>query len=130
MRGMAAPSAPPRSTPPLGRDELREEHDRLARRVATRRSIDDVRRGAYASFLAVVTGGLAVKFAWDRWGFGPHRAPLHFKLPLLFLGALAAAVACGAYAAACLVRARRVMREEDRDFARLQELRAQLGIET
>ncbi|HVP66598.1 MAG TPA: hypothetical protein VMT17_04990 [Anaeromyxobacteraceae bacterium] len=110
-------------------ERLREEHDRLARAVATRTSIDDVRRGAYASFLCVVSAGLAAKFAWDRWGWGPHRAPIRFRIPLLFFSALVLALASGAVAAWAFRRARRLMRAEDRDFARLRELRGRLGIE-
>ncbi len=125
---MPAPS-PPGSSTPSERPDLREEHDRLALRVATRASIDEVRKGAYASFLAVVIGGLTVKFAWDRWGWGPHRAPVQMRFPLLFSGALVVALACCAVAAVCFARARRAMRVEDRDFARLQQVRAQLGIE-
>lgn len=108
---------------------LREEHDRLARQVETRNSIDDIRKGCYASFLATVSGGLSVKFAWDRWGFGPHRSPLVHKFPLLFALALAIAFSGALVAALAFSRARRLMRAEDRDFARLQQIRERLGIE-
>jgi len=116
----------------LGPDEasrLREEHDRLARAVATRSSIDEVRRGAYASFAAFVSTGLAAKFAWDRWGWGPHRAPIRSRFPLLFLAGLLLALLFVAVASLAFTRARRLMRDEDRDFARLQEIRERLGIE-
>jgi hypothetical protein len=108
---------------------LRTEHDDLAGRVATRHSIDDVRKGAYASFGLVMTAGLTVKFAWDRWGWGvrPVRPPGRY--PLLFLGALGLAVFLAAFAATAFLRARRAMRVEDADFARLREIRARLGID-
>lgn len=107
---------------------LRAEHDDLARRLGTRHSIDLVRRGAWAAFLLVVTGGLAAKLGWDRWGSTNPRA---FKgPPILFYLALAAALACLAVAAAAFRRARRLMRQEDRDFARLRELRRRLEMES
>ena len=107
---------------------LRAEHDQLAHRLAARRSIDHVRRGAWAAFLLVVTGGLAAKLAWDRWGSTHPRA---FKGPPVFLYlALAAALACLTLAAVAFLRARRLMRDEDRDFARLRELRRRLGLDS
>jgi len=108
---------------------LRDEHDVLAARVATRRSIDDVRRGAYASFALVVSAGLTVKFAWDRWGWGPRPARPVGRYPLLFLGALALSLLLLAIAVAAFRRARNAMRVEDRDFARLQEIRQRLGMD-
>ncbi len=108
---------------------LRTEHDDLAGRVATRHSIDDVRKGAYASFGLVMAAGLTVKFAWDRWGWGlrPVRPPGRY--PLLFLGALGLALFLAVFAVAAFLRARRAMRVEDADFARLREIRARLGID-
>jgi len=109
---------------------LRAEHDDLAGRVAARHSIDDVRRGAYASFGLVMSAGLTIKFAWDRWGWGvkPVRPPGRY--PLLFLLALAISVVLAAVAVVAFRRARRAMKVEDRDFARLREIRARLGIDT
>lgn len=110
-----------------GMESRRVEHDELARRLAARRSIDHVRRGSYAAFLLVVTGGLAGKLAWDRW-WSTH--PRAFKgPPALFFLALAAALACLAVGASAFARARRLMREEDRDFARLQALRHELELD-
>ncbi len=111
-----------------GETALRAEHDELVRKLATRRSIDQVRRGAWAGFLLVVTGGLAGKLAWDRWASTHPRA---FKgPPVLFPLALLAALACLAFGVAAFRRARRLMRQEDRDFARLRALRRELGIES
>jgi hypothetical protein len=126
MARLAATGADPARD---GQAGLRAEHDLLSARLAVRRSIDSVRVGAYASFLLVVTGGLTLKFAWDRWGWGPKLAPLS-RVPVLFLVALGIAVACLAVAVAAFRKARRLGVEEDRDFARLQELRRELGIES
>jgi hypothetical protein len=123
---MAAEGAAPASD---GRAGLRAEHDALSSRLAVRRSIDSVRVGAYASFLLFVTGGLTLKFAWDRWGWGPKLAPLS-RAPVLFLAALGLALGCLFVAVTAFRKARRLGVEEDRDFARLQELRQELGIES
>ncbi len=108
---------------------LRAEHEVLAGRVATRSSIDDVRKGAYASFGLVMSAGLAVKFAWDRWGWGPPPARPPGRYPLFFLGALLLSAFLAAFAVAAFRRARRAMEVEDRDFARLREIRGRLGID-
>ena len=108
---------------------LRAEHDVLAGRVVARRSIDDVRKGAYASFGLVMSAGLAVKFAWDRWGWGPPPARPPGRYPLLFLAALGLSLFLAVFAVAAFRRARRAMEVEDRDFARLQEIRGRLGID-
>jgi hypothetical protein len=108
---------------------LRAEHDELAARVATRGSIDDVRRGAYAAFAFLISSGLTVKFAWDRWGTGPRPLKPIGRYPILFVVALAIAVVLGWVAATSFAAARRKMRVEDRDFARLRELRSRLGID-
>ncbi len=105
---------------------LRAEHDALARRLAVRPSVDDMRRGVYSIFFAVITAGLAAKLAYDRWG--PYH-PRAFKGPpvLVFL-ALVAALACGAVAAFSFVRGRRKMRAEAAEFAQLRALRDRLGL--
>jgi len=108
---------------------LRAEHDVLAGRVVTRRSIDDVRKGAYATFGLVMSAGLALKFAWDRWGWGPPPVRPPGRYPLLFVGALAISVVLASVAVIAFRRARRAMEVEDRDFARLREIRARLGID-
>jgi hypothetical protein len=107
---------------------LRAEHDALAARLAARRSIDEVRRATFAALALVVTGGVAARLAYDQWG--PHRSPTSSGLVLFFFLAAGAALACLAGATAFSLRARRHMREEDADFARLRQLRARLGLET
>jgi hypothetical protein len=123
------PGQPAPMLAPAEAEALRSEHDRLALQVATRRSIDDVRRGAYAAFGVVITGGLAIKFAWDRWGWGPRPARPPGRYPLLFLAALAVAIVLLAVAVGAFRRARSTMVVEDRDFARLREIRGRLGID-
>lgn len=109
--------------------ELQAEHDALAQRVAARRSIDDVRRGAYATFGIVIAGGLTLKFAWDRWGWGPRPARPPGRYPLLFAAALAVSLVLLVVAVRAFRSARRAMLVEDRDFARLREIRSRLGID-
>jgi ABC-type nickel/cobalt efflux system permease component RcnA len=109
-------------------EQLRAEHDALAERLASRRSIDHVRRGAYGAFLSLVTTGLAIKLAYDRW---VSVRVTRFKGPpmYLFLAAAGAALLV-AFTAWSLVRAVRLMRTEDVAFARMRELRARLGLDS
>lgn len=106
---------------------LRAEHDAIAARLAARRSIEQVRRGAWAAFLALTGAGLAFALAYTRWGAtGPRGAQ---GPPTLFVLALVAALAGLSVAARAFAGARRLMRGEDRDFARLRELRVRLGLD-
>jgi hypothetical protein len=125
---VVADPRPPPLEPQL-EDALRTEHDLLAGRVSARRSIDDVRKGAYAAFGLVMSVGLTIKFAWDRWGWGPSPARPPGRYPLLFLFALALSIGLSIFAFAAFRRARSAMRVEDRDFARLREIRDRLGID-
>jgi ABC-type nickel/cobalt efflux system permease component RcnA len=110
-----------------GPDELRAEHDALASRLESRRSVDLVRRGAYGGFLALLTTGLSVKLAYDRWfsvRVTRFRGP-----PVFFYAAAVAAALLLCFTAWNLFRAVRLMRQEDAEFARLRELRSQLGLD-
>jgi hypothetical protein len=108
-------------------ERLRAEHDALAERLAARRSVDLVRRGAYSAFAAFIASGLSVKLAFDRW-FSTRA--LRFKgPPMFFFMALVVALALGAVGALAFVRARRIMRAEDADFARFRDLRARLHLD-
>jgi len=109
-------------------DDLRAEHDALAVRLAVRRSIDLVRRGAYGLLFSLVGTGLAVKLAYDRWwSVRPNRFP---GRPIWFyLVALAAALAL-LFTVRAFLRARRLMAEERADFEKLQGLRARLGLDS
>ncbi len=106
---------------------LRAEHDALAERLAVRRSIDVARRAAYCGFVTFIAGGLAVKLAWDRW-FSMRIT--RFKGPPMFFAiALAAALVLGVVTAVLWVRARRLMRAEDVEYARFRELRGVLELD-
>ncbi|MGA8890714.1 MAG: hypothetical protein WB493_04035 [Anaeromyxobacteraceae bacterium] len=125
--GSETSSRPP--DPSAEEVSLRAEHDRLASRVAIRRSIDDVRRGAYGGFAFFIATSLSLKFAWDRWGWGPKTGRPPGKYPLLFLAALSIAIVLGAFTFRSFRRARLAMQVEDQDFARLKEIRRHLGVE-
>jgi hypothetical protein len=106
---------------------LRAEHDELAERLSVRCSIDHVRKGVYGGFPGLLVSGLAAKLAFDRWfSTQPtrHRGP-----PVFFFVAVTLAALLLAFAAWQLLRARRLMREEDRRFARLRALRRELELD-
>jgi hypothetical protein len=106
---------------------LSAEHDALAARLSARASVDEVRSGARALFGLVISGGMAAKLGYGRWG--PSHPRAFGAPPIFFWAALAAALACAAIATVAFARARRHMRLEDDDFARLRALRAILGID-
>lgn len=110
-----------------GAEALRAEHDALAARLATRRSIDFVRRGAILGFAGLISTGLSAKLGYDRWG------PLHrvfFKgPPVFFYLAVAAASVLLALAVGAFCRARAIMKREDAEFARLRAMRRDLGLD-
>jgi hypothetical protein len=110
---------------------MRAEHDDLAAKLATRRSVDLVRRGAYVGFAAFVGVGLSVKLAWDRWGTprpGIPRKVFHGP-PLFFFLAMAATIVLVVLAIRAFTRAVRLGREEDRLFARMRALRDALRLD-
>ena len=108
-------------------EALRAEHDALHARLAIRRSIDLVRRGAYAGFAGFLASGLAVKLAYDRW-FSVRLT--RFKgPPVFFFLALGLGLVLLALAASFAARARRLMREEDALYARMRALRDELGLD-
>lgn len=113
------------------RDALRAEHDALARRLAVRTSIDEVRKGLYLGFLGLLSVGLSAKLAWDRWGTlrpGVVRK-IHSGPPLFFTIAVAVALVLLVLAIRHFAKGRRIMREEDALFARYRQLRGELGHE-
>jgi hypothetical protein len=116
-----------RAEVPVELERLRAEHDALAERLAARRSIDLVRRGAYTGFAAFIASGLAAKLAFDRWF--STRSTRFRGPPVFFFVALAAALVLAVLAAAALARARGLMRAEDAEFARLRALRARLELD-
>ncbi len=110
---------------------LRAEHDALGERLAARRSIDETRKALYLVFFGLLSVGLTVKLAWDRWGVlkpGVVRK-VHAGPPLLFLAALAATLVLLSLAIRGFLRARALMRDEDALFARYRALRERLGLE-
>jgi hypothetical protein len=109
------------------REALRAEHDALAERLAVRRSVDAVRRGAYAGFATLIASGLATRLAWDRWF--STRATRFKGPPVYFFLALAAALVLGVAAALFWLRSRRLMRAEDADYARFRALRGVLDLD-
>ena len=121
--------APGETAPPDA--ALRAEHDALGERLAVRRSIDVLRTALYLAFFGLLSVGLTVKLAWDRWGPlkpGAVRKALTGP-PLFFLVALAVALVLLSLAIRGLVRARAMMREEDALFAKFRALRDRLGLE-
>lgn len=110
---------------------LRAEHDALGRRLEARASIDAAKVALQHLFVGLLCVGLTVKLAWDRWGVpkpGVVRK-LHSGPPLFLLLAGAGTIVLLALAIRSLLRARRLMREEDRLFARFRQVRARLGID-
>ncbi len=110
---------------------LRAEHDALGETLAARRSIDELRKALYLVFFGLISVGLTVKLAWDRWGTlkpGVVRKALPGR-PLFFLLALAAALVLLSLAIRGFLRARALMRDEDALFARFRALRDRLGLE-
>ncbi len=108
-------------------DALRAEHDALAARLATRRSIDFVRKGAMVGFAGFIAAGLSAKLAYDRWG--PKHKVFFKGPPLFFFIALAAALLLAGWAVVSFTRARRIMLGEDAEYRRLRELRRELGLD-
>jgi hypothetical protein len=113
------------------REGLRAEHDALAERLAVRISIDWARKAFYQIFAGLLTVGLTVKLAWDRWGTlrpGVDRK-LHSGPPLFLWIAGMVAILLLLVAIRSFARARRLMREEDRAWVRYRALRSELGLD-
>ena len=110
---------------------LRAEHDELARRLEVRVSIDHLRRGLLRIFVGLISAGVTVKLAWDRWGVlkpGVVRKAVVGR-PLFFWIATIVTLVIFSLGIASLLRARRLAREEDRLFTRFRELRGKLELE-
>jgi hypothetical protein len=115
---------------------LRAEHDALAARLATRASIDLVKKASLLGFVGFIALGLTAKLAFDRWApesWWPDDLPRpepRPEVPLLFLLAAIVTAVLVVLSLRDVLRARRLMREEDALFRRLVALRAELGIES
>jgi len=109
---------------------LRAEHDALWERLQIRRSIDELRTATYTGFAALVSFGLTLKFAWDRWGSSRLPRPVvRTRIPWLFLLAVMVFVALAVVASRALRRARVHRSEEEPLAARFHELRKQLRLD-
>jgi len=123
------------TTAPPDAAALRAEHDALAKRLETRRSIDLVKRGVFQGFATFLALGLTGGFAWDRWAFAlgwtrrPPLRPPPAGVPLYLIAALAAGLVLLAVTLRTFRAARRLMRAEDADFDRFRALRARLGLD-
>lgn len=102
---------------------LRDEHARLAGKLAARRSIDHLRRALYGLFAAVLSGSAFFRL---RWGV-VRRGETTAAAIVWSVGALAALLLAATFVS--FVLSARLMRAEDRDFARLRELRGKLGLD-
>src|SRR4051812_885794 len=98
-----------------GPEALRAEHDALARRLEVRASIDHLRKGLLRVFFGLISTGVTVKLAWDRWGTLNPAAVRRFHAgPPLFLWiATLLTVVLLVLAIGSLLRARKLAREED-----------------
>ncbi len=124
-------STAPDAGDPATRETLRAEHDALAERLSVRASVDEIRRGLYLIFFGLLSVGLTVKLAWDRWGTlrpGVVRKA-HAGPPLFLWVATAIALVLLLLAIRSFARGRRLMREEDALFARYRRLRGVLELE-
>lgn len=109
---------------------LRAEHDALAERLQVRRSVDELRRVAYAGFASFISFALTLKLAWDRWGWSKlAKPPVRGRYPIFFLLALAVFTALLVLAVRAWKRARVLRREEDALYARFRALRDRLRLD-
>src|SRR5512143_2883415 len=106
--GENAPGAP---SPAPADAALRAEHDALGEKLAARRSIDEARKALYLVFFGLISVGLTVKLAWDRWGIlkpGIARKAQPGR-PLFFLVATAVTLVLLSLAIRAFLRARSLM---------------------
>jgi len=112
-------------------EALRAEHDALARRLEIRRSVDVARRALYQLFFGLLSAGLGIKLAWDRWGV--VKAGVVRRIPrgppLFFWAAAALAVVLLVLAVRSLLAVRRLQRQEDALYARYRALREALRLD-
>jgi len=123
---IAAPAAPEDPA------ALRAEHDRLAKDLEVRLSVDEVRRASIAFFVGFVGVGLCGKLGWDRWGVtrpGQLAPPPQHGIPLFLYACMAATIVALVLSIRWFVRARRLILEEDARFARFVALRDRLGVD-
>jgi len=113
------------------RAALREEHDRIAEEIGTRRSVDHVQTGGVLAFFSVIGVGLTVKLGWDRWGWLPvNKPPPQPGVPMWFLLALLVALGLVGFTVRELRRASALRAVEAEKFRRLLALRKELELDT
>ncbi len=111
-------------------DPLRAEHDSLAARLEIRRSIDELRKGLLVSFAGLISLGLTVRLAWDRWGpLKPGVVRKTHGPPVLLWLATVAAIALLVLAIKYARRARSLVREEEALWDRYRKVRTALGLD-
>lgn len=111
-------------------DPLRAEHDALAARLEVRRSVDELRKALMVFFAGLISVGLTVRLAWDRWGpLKPGVVRRTHGPPILLWLATATAIALLLLAIRFSTRARGLMREEDVLWDRFRKIRGALGID-
>ncbi len=109
---------------------LRAEHDDLARKLGTLRSVDELRTASYTGFATLLSFGLTLKFSWDRWGWSKlPKPPPRGRFPLLPLLAFVLFCVLLGYTVAVVRRARAARAEEQRLAARYEELRRTLRLD-
>lgn len=109
---------------------LRAEHDELARRLGTLRSVDEIRSAAYRGFAAALALGLTGKFSWDRWGWSKlPRPPPRGRYPLLPVLAFLLFAVLLTLTIRAVQRARALRAEERGKVRRFEELRRTLGLD-
>jgi len=113
------------------RSALRAEHDALASRLGTRRSVDASRMGLLLVFAGLIGAGTCAALAFDRWGTLPvgyvRKTPPGGPF-FLYLSSVVTVALLGC-AITALLRARRMSREERALFDRLRWLRRALELE-
>ncbi|HSM93102.1 MAG TPA: hypothetical protein VLT47_09455 [Anaeromyxobacteraceae bacterium] len=109
---------------------LRAEHDALAGKLGVRGSVDALRTASYTGFATLLSFGLTVKFAWDRWGWSKlPKPPPRGRLPLLVILAALLFAALLWVTVRTVRRARALQAEENRLIARFEELRRLLRLD-
>jgi hypothetical protein len=115
---------------PGGDAALRAEHDELARKLGTRRSIDEIRTAAQVGFATLLSLGLTLKFSWDRWGWSKlPKPPPRGRYPLLPLFGLVLFSVLLGFTVRAIRRARVHHAEEQRLASRYEELRRTLRLD-
>lgn len=109
---------------------LRAEHDELAKKLGTRRSIDELRGAAYSGFAAALSLGLTAKVSWDRWGWSKlPKPPPRGRYPVLPILAFLLFATLLALTIRYVRRARARGAEEALLITRFEELRRELRLD-